>query len=195
MTSLLRATRESPQLSRRFTVFPYYGAGASLEYYFTISGNSLYRIEADLSGSNQWIVARDMGKEVSITSIDPELIEFWENQNGWTNIQVVRNGRARKFQALAVPTGDRDASVTNNPAFNSGGYTDPESNMISPIYNSTYTGINDLLIMGNSDTTISNNYNQNLPFGTFYAVVDPVVIKYENGGTYTRAILNRVVPS
>lgn len=195
MSSVLRSTREPTPISKHFTVFPYYGF-SDYEYYFTVNGTSLYRIEADLSGNYQWIVARDMGKETAITTIDSELIEFWENLNGWANITVVRPGRARKYQALAVPAGNINGSRNNGPAWNAGAYTDPDGQLNAPYYNYQYTGINDLLIMGNATTTISNNYNQNLPFATLYAVVDPVIIRYTSGGTpYTRAIVNRVTPA
>jgi hypothetical protein len=82
------------------------------------------------------------------------------------------------------------------PAWNSGAYTDPNGEMGNTIYNYQNTGINDLLITGHDRTTIFNDYNQNLPFGTFWGVIDPVVIRYvEGGNTYTRAIVNRVVPT
>ena len=72
MSSLLRYTREATSISKRFTVFPYYGLppGNPQEYYFTVRGDSLYRIEGDLSGTIQWVVARDMGKEIFINTID-----------------------------------------------------------------------------------------------------------------------------
>lgn len=191
MSSVLRSIREPTPISKRFTVFPYYGYNENA-YYFTVDNDSLYRIEADLSGNNNWVVARDIGKEMRISSIDAELIEFWENQNGWSNITVIRPGRARKFQALAIPNGNIDASYNNGPAWNAGAYTKSDA----PYYSGSFTGINDPLVMGNATTTISNNYNQNLPFATFYAVVDPVVIQYQSGGSpYTRAIVNRVVSS
>jgi hypothetical protein len=193
----MRYTRESTPISKRFTVFPYYGAPVNQsEYYFTANGDSLYRIEADLSGSNQWVVARDMGKETFINTIDIELIHYWETNNSWTDITVIRRGRARKFQALAIPNGSRGGSDNNGPAWNAAAYTDPSNDIGGDIiYNNQFTGINNLLVMGNS-TTVTNEYNQSLPFGTFWAVVDPVIIRYANGGTtYTRAIVNRVVPS
>jgi len=193
----MRYIQEPSPISKRFTVFPYYGipTGAT-EYYFTVNGDSLYRIEADLSGELQWVVARDMGKETFINTIDTELIQYWETQNSWTDITVIRRGRARKFQALAVPNGSTGGSENNGAAWNAGAYTDPRGDINNcPIYNNQFTGINDLLVMGNS-TTITNEYNQSLPFGTFWAVIDPVVIRYISGGsTYTRAIVNRIVPS
>jgi hypothetical protein len=197
MSSVIRYIREPTPISKRFTVFPYYGVPTdSSEYYFTVNGDSLYRIEADFRGRNQWVVARDMGKEISINTIDIELIEYWQNENSWSNITVIRKGRARKFQALAVPKGSNNASDNNSPAWNAGAYTDPSNDFDNcPVYNSEFTGINDLLIMGNS-TTNTSEYTESLPFGTFWAVVDPVVIRYSSGeGTYTRSIVNRVTPS
>ena len=177
---------------------PYYGIGENdREYYFTVNGDSLYRIEADLSGSGQWVVARDMGKETAINTIDVELIEYWENLNNWTNTTVIRKGRARKYQLLAIPKGNINASYNSGVGWNAGAYTDPSANIDNcPIYNNQYTGINDLLITGNATTTTFNNYNQNLPFGTFWAVIDPVIIQYTYAGdVYRRAIVNRVSPS
>ena len=197
MSSVLRHTREPSPVSKRFTVFPYYGfPTGEQEYYFTVNGDSLYRVEADLSGVNQWVVARDMGKESFINSIDIELIEYWQNANSWSDITLIRKGRARKFQALAVPNGLTNASDNNGPAWNAGAYTDPDGDFANcPFYNNQNAGINDLLITGNSTTT-TGEYTQSLPFATFWAVVDPVVIRYTSGGnTYTRAIVNRVVPS
>ena len=139
-----------------------------------------------------------MGKETFINTIDSELLEYWQNQNSWTDIRIIRTGRARKFQLLAIPKGNIAASLNNGPSWNSGAYTDRVSNSIfnSPIYNNQNTGINDLLITGNASTTVNNNYNENLPFGTFWAVVDPVIIQYtSDGDVYTRAIVNRVTPS
>ena len=194
----MRYTRESTPISKRFTVFPYYDNAPSNEddYYFTVNGDSLYRIESDLSGSNQWVVARDMGKETFINTIDVELINYWETNNSWSDIAVIRRGRARKFQALAVPNGSIGGSNNNGPAWNAAAYTDPDNDFGGHvIYNNQFTGINNLLVMGNS-TTVTNQTNQSLPFATFWAVVDPVVIRYVDGGnTYTRAIVNRVVPS
>ncbi len=197
MSSIIRHVSEPSPISSRFTVWPYYGApSGGPEYFFTVSENSLYRIEADLSGEYHWVVARDMGKDTTITSIDTELIEYWENANGWTDITLIRPGRARKFQALAIPVGNNDGSRNNGPAWNAGAYTLPDGTFNPSYYNNQLTGINDLLIMGESSTTISNDYIQNLPFATFYAVVDPIVIRYTSGGdTFTRAIVNRVVRS
>ena len=196
MTSVLRHTREPTFLHKRFTVFPYYGGvGGGSEYYFTVRNNSLYRIENDLSGNYQWVVARDMGKEEVITSIDTEIIQWWETNNGWSDISVVRNGRARKFQALAITRGNNDASLNNGPAWNAGGYTDPDGSINGSYFNNELMPINDPLIMGNATGSISE-YTESLPWATFYAVTDPVVIRYTlSGAPFTRAIVNRVVPS
>jgi hypothetical protein len=199
MSSVLRYVKEPTPVSKRFTVFPYYGAPITnqSEYYFTVQNESLYRIEADLSGENQWVVARDIGKEEKIKSIDTEILEFWESNNGWSNIQVIREGRARKFQALAIPRGNIGAAESSGPEWNSSAYTLSNGGFNVPYYNNQLTGINDLLIMGNSTTT-TGEYTQSLPFATFYAVIDPVVIRYdvetEGIQTYTRAIVNRVTP-
>lgn len=195
MSSVLRYTREPTPISKRFTVFPYLGYSEN-EYYFTVSGETLYRVEADFQGQYQWIVGRDMGTEARITTVDPEIIEVWENNNGWSNIQVIRPGRARKFQVLSIPSGNVNASLNNGPAWNAAAYTDPTNNSTGNIYNPQNPGINDLLILGNATSSSPTNYTQTLPYGTLYAVVDPVVIQYENGGsTYKRAIVNRVTPS
>lgn len=198
MSSVIRSIREPISISKRFTVFPYYGAvvGSPREYYFTVNGTSLYRVEADFGGDNQWVVARDMGKETFINTIDTEIIEYWETENTWSDITVIRSGRARKYQVLAVPNGNKAGSDNSAVAWNAGAYTDPQNDFDNcPIYNNQLTGINDPLIMGNSTTT-TTEYTQSLPYGTLWAVVDPVIIRYVSGGnTYTRAIVNRVLPS
>jgi hypothetical protein len=49
--------------------------------------------------------------------------------------------------------------------------------------------------MGYSSSTVLDDYYQNLPWATFWAVTDPVIIRYTSGGNpYTRAIVNRVTP-
>jgi hypothetical protein len=194
MSSVLRYTRDQTPISRRFSVFPYYGFSET-EYYFTVEGETLYRVENDLKGENQWVTARDMGAETRITTIDPEIIEIWENSNGWSDISVIRPGRARKYQALAIPKGDINASENNGPAWNAGTYTLPDGNFNTPYYNNQNAAINDLLIMGYSSSTVLTDYYQNLPWATFWAVTDPVIIRYTSGGNpYTRAIVNRVTP-
>jgi hypothetical protein len=199
MSSVVRAFKEPTPVSKRFTVLPYYGfiGGSSSEYYFTVQNNSLYRIEADLSGENHWVVARDMGKEERITDIDIEIKEWWENVNLWSNISVVRPGVARKYQVLSIPSGNYDASQNNGPAYNAAAYVQNVDTQNIPYFNkqNNLSGINDLMQMGYGSSTILNEYNENLPFATFWAVTDPVIIKYDfSDVTYTRAIVNRVTP-
>ncbi len=192
MSSVTSFFKEPTPIAKRFTVWPYYGVSSS-EYYFTVQNNSLYRIEADMSGVNTYVVARDMGKEMAITDIDVEIKEWWANQNGWTDITVIRPGRARKYQALAIPEGNYNASDNNGPAWNAASYMSDDLNI--PYFNEQNTGINDLLQMGYGSQTINNNYNQNLPFATFWAVTDPVIVRYiYSDATYTRAVVNRVTP-
>lgn len=58
---------------------------------------------------------------------------------------------------------------------------------------STATPINELLIVGSGNTTIFTNTTQNLPFGTFWAMNDPIVIGYTFSGIpLSRAIKNRI---
>jgi len=58
---------------------------------------------------------------------------------------------------------------------------------------STATPINELLIVGSGNTTIFTNTTQNLPFGTFWAMNDPIVIGYNFSGIpLSRAIKNRI---
>jgi hypothetical protein len=189
MSSVIRYTREPTPLSHRFTVFPYHGVN-NQDQYFTVTNESLYRIHADLTGNTQWIVARDMGKESAINTIDPVILADWETQNTWTNITILRKGRARKFQLLAIPNGDFGAADNNGPAWNAAAYTDPSNDFnANQLYNNFFPGINDLLIVGN-DTTSADR----LPFGTFWAVIDPIVIQYTASDdiVYRRAIVNRV---
>jgi hypothetical protein len=190
MSSVLRGTKEPSNLKRQFAVFGYEGYGTNL-YYFTVEGNKLFRIEADLSGVN-YIIARDMGVQRAIDSIDSEIIELWETNNSWSNIRVVRPGIARKFQAITMVRGDDFHGVGNG---NSAAYID----QASAIYNRTGINmpINDMLIAGHDSTTISNLYTQNLPYGTFWAMNDPLVIEYEYDSagveTYRRAIKHRIM--
>ena len=192
MSSVIRGVKEPNNVKRQFSVFSYQGlppGSSENEYYFTVEGSKLFRIEADLSGVNH-VVARDMGVQRVIDSIDEELIELWENNNDWSNIRVVRPGIARKFQALTLVRGNNSVGNGNTAAYSDGD---------SAIYNINGVGmpINDMLIAGHDATTISNNYSQNLPYGTFWAMNDPVVIEYEFDSvgveTYRRAIKNRIM--
>ena len=191
MSTALRAIKEPSNLKRQFAVFGYEGIPiGETNYFFTVEGSKLYRIEADLSGVN-YVIARDMGSQRVIDSIDIEILELWQSSNGWNNIRVVRPGIARKFQAITMVRGDRDVGNGNNAAYS-------DSN--SAIYNTTGINmpINDMLIAGHAETTIHDYYNKNLPFGTFWAMNDPVVIEYEFDSlgvveTYRRAIKHRVM--
>jgi hypothetical protein len=54
---------------------------------------------------------------------------------------------------------------------------------------------NDMLVIGNDATTVNTEYTQNLPYGTFWAVNDPIIIEYNlsiGSDTYRRAIKNRI---
>jgi hypothetical protein len=188
MSSVLRTLKEPTHLNRQFMVHTYRGFSDN-DYFFTVEGNKLYRIENDLSGVD-WVVARDMGVQRVITDIDTELLELWESNNGWTNIHVIRPGVARKFQALAMVQGNTDISSENGPAWNAGAYLRTDN---TPIYNYQTNTVNDMMVLGHESTTVSNNYNQNLPFGTFWAMNDPVVIEYVFSEiTYRRAIKHRI---
>ena len=189
MSSALRTTKEASNLKRQFAVFGYEGITAETKYFFTVEGSKLYRIEADLSGVN-YVVARDMGSQRTIDSLDVELIDLWQTNNSWQNIRVVRPGTARKFQALTMVRGSHGVGGGNPAA-----YSDADS----AIYNRTGKDmpINDMLIAGHAETTILNDYNENLPFGTFWAMNDPIVIEYEFDSegvdTYRRAIKHRIM--
>lgn len=167
----------------------YLGFGGDNIYFFTVNGDTLYRVENDLSGI-AWVVARDMGTQRVINQIDPELIELWENNNLWSNIRVIRSGIARKFQVLSMVRGNIDVGANNVVAWNAGAYLDDTN---TPIYNYETNTVNEMLVLGHATTTVLNDYNQNLPFGTFWAMNDPVVIEYEfSDVTYRRAIKNRI---
>lgn len=188
--------KESNNIRRQFTVYPYYGV-TNVEYFFTVDTafNRLQRLENDLSGVH-WIVARDMGKQTVITDIDPNIKTYWQNANGWTNITVVKPGIARKFQALSMPSGNIESSglsgADNYAAGNAAAYTSPNI-QITPIYNTQAGPVNELLQVGFATTTVNNTTFKNLPFGTFFAITDPVIFTYSSGGsTYTRAIKNRI---
>jgi hypothetical protein len=112
------------------------------------------------------------------------------NNNLWENIRVIRSGIARKFQALSMVRGNFAVASQDGVAWNSGAYLE---NTNTPIYNYQTNTVNDMLVLGHAETTVLNNYNENLPFGTFWAMNDPVVIEYEfSAVTYRRAIKNRI---
>lgn len=193
MSSVIRIVKEPTSIRRQFAVHAYRGILSSPgDYFFTVQDNKLYRIENDLSGC-LWIPARDMGTERTITDVDDELKELWGNQNLWENIRVIRPGTARKFQALAMVKGNTDPSYNAEPAWNAEAYLPWDYKSSTPVYDAQTNPINDLLILGHDQTTVSNDYAQNLPYATFWAVNDPVVIEYElSSVTYRRAIKNRI---
>ena len=67
-----------------------------------------------------------------INSLDTELIDYWQTNNSWSDITVIRTGRARKYQALAVPNGSQNASDNNGAAWNAGAYTKGDSSSFKP---------------------------------------------------------------
>jgi hypothetical protein len=191
MSSVLRYTKEQNNINRQFKVCPYYTSGSN--YFFTVNNGSLYRAEADLQGV-EYVIARDMGTQMVINTIDPGLINYWTNLYAenpepyydFTNTTVVRPGIARKFQVLSVvrnsdnvgSNGNENAYSTDNNLFNIDG---------------TDFTVNNLLIVGHAGTTVNNSSNQNLPFGTFWAMNDPVVIRYNfSEVTVQRAIKNNI---
>jgi len=202
MSSVQSYFKEPTSLRRQFTVYPYYSGGYN--QYFTVNNGSLYRIQADLSGVD-YVVARDMGTETTITDIDPSILSIWTHDfdDLISNIQVVRKGTARKFQVLSMVAGDFDiANVSfekvdgtgvQNFAGNATTYLDTRnSNGIVNQYGGN-VAINDLLIVG-SDQTITTSQTQSLPFGTFWAINDPIVVSYvfSDLGVRKRAIKNRI---
>jgi hypothetical protein len=195
MSSGLRAFKEPTSTRRQFAVHPYRGVPSEdyNVYFFTVQEDKLYRIENDLSGAG-WVVARDMGAQRVINSIDAELIEFWETNNQWSNIKVIRPGIARKFQVLSMVHGNYSVSYNNEPAWNAGAYLDYDNGRsIDNICNLENNTVNDMLVVGGADNLVLTDYTQSLEFGTFWAMNDPVVIEYEYSlATYRRAIKNRI---
>ena len=211
MTSVLKFQKEQTDLRRQFTVFPYYSGGQN--QFFTASNNTLYRIDADISNCD-WVIARDMGKEMTITSIDPSIVNNWNialsnniDDPTFAGINgVVKSGSARKFQVLSMYSGIDgyknlsdlyyDLSGLNPPYGNQAGnataYSDAK-NINNLFYtDAANTVINDLLIVGGGSTRTTTS-TQSLPFGTFWAVNDPVVITYQfSGQPVTRAIKNNI---
>ena len=208
MSSVLKIHKEVTDLRRQFTVFPYYAAGQN--QFFTASNNTLYRIDADISNCD-WVIARDMGKEMSITSVDPSIVDTWGAVENIIN--VVKTGSARKFQVLSMYSGVLgDGSVLptsalyydlsgvnpnlteayGNQAGNATAYSDAKNpnNLFNT--NGINAVVNDLLIVGGGATTTTAS-NQSLPFGTFWAVNDPIVIKFQfSSQLITRAIKNNI---
>ena len=195
MSSVLKIHKEVTDLRRQFTVFPYYSGGQN--QFFTASNNTLYRIDADISNCD-WVIARDMGKEMSITSVDPSIVDNWNLalssiigfEYGGIN-GVVKTGSARKFQVLSMYSGIGGSSnlsdlyYTNqagddsvNQAGNATAYSDAKNNNNLFDVVGENAVVNDLLIVGGGTTTTTSQ-TQSLPFGTFWAVNDPVVISYQ----------------
>ncbi len=190
MSSVQRYYKEPKCLKRQFAVYNYLGFGEE-NYFFTVVGNELFRIENDLRGV-KWVVARDMGTQATINTINPEIIELWENNNGWSNISVIRPGIARKFQVVSMVRGNTSPSDPDGPAWNSSAYLS-DYNDPTPIYDIETNLINEPLIVGNDTTPVLTNYYENLPYGTFWALNDPVVIEYTfSDVVYRRAIKNRI---
>ena len=188
MSSVTRFVKEPTNLRRQFAVHGYLGYSENT-YYFTVENNKLYRIEADFENVH-WIVARDMGAQKQVNEIDSEIINAWENANGWSNIRVIRPGIARKFQALSMVRGDRSISYNNGPAWNAEAYLNDTN---TDVYNYETNTVNDMLVIGRDVETNPNNYEQTLPFATFWAMNDPIVIEYVfSNVTYRRAIKNRI---
>jgi hypothetical protein len=198
MSSVQSYIKEPTSLRRQFTVYPDFTAGQN--QYFTVNNGILYRTQADLSGVD-YIVARDMGKEMTITDIDPSILDTWFDGLA-SNIKVVRKGTARKFQVLSMVKGNFPTSnlyFTNdinttaaNSAGNGTAFGDDEHS--NGLYETDGNGvaINDLLIVG-SDSTVTTSTTQTLPFGTFWAVNDPIVISYIFSDVKKhRAIKNRI---
>jgi hypothetical protein len=205
MSSVCRYIKEPTSLRRQFSVFPYFGYnpeatnGNENNIFFTVSDGTLYRIQSDIR-SVDYVVARDMGTEMAITNIDSALLPYLVIGET-VNSRVVRNGTARKFQVLSIvsgnyPTGDMFFSKSDGNNGNIGGNGQAYADSIFPnnnLFNTNGTAdINDLLIVGSGDTTTTAT-TQTLPFGTFWAVNDPIVIQYDFSATaYKRTIKNRI---
>jgi hypothetical protein len=205
MSSVLRTTKEATSLRRQFTVYPYYTGGEN--NFFTVSNGTLYRFQYDLSGVD-YVVARDMGTEMTITGVDSAIVGSIVPSG---SLEVVRKGTARKFQVLSVisgvdnfdgleinPTGNMyttnaDLSGVQNIVGNGTAYLDTlhATNLVD--LSGINLTINDALVLGSAETTNPSATGQTLPFGTFWAVNDPIIIKYEYSFGYTqRAIKNRI---
>jgi hypothetical protein len=96
-----------------------------------------------------------------------------------------------------IPTGNMYSvnsafSDTQNIIGNGAAYSDTSNPNNLFDVNGRDTTINDLLIVGSATTTTTST-TQSLPFGTFWAVNDPIVIQFPfSFGTCTRAIKNRI---
>ncbi len=198
---------EPRSINRHFSIQTYAlpdarNSATAIYSFFTVEGNTLYRIENDLSGV-LWVIARDMGKQRVVSSIDSNLLNYWATYTAgggseWTNIRVIHPGIARKFQVVSVPFGDREAGYYDTvvgavvPQYNDGAY---QTNILvtAPIYNGETDPANNTLVLGNADSTIHTNAVQNLPYGTFWAITHPLIIEYTaSGTTYRRAIRHKI---
>jgi hypothetical protein len=189
MSSVLRSTKEATSLRRQFTVYPYFNGGVN--QFFTASNGTLSRIAIDISGVD-YVIARDMGAEMTITAVDSALAPLLTSDSQ-TPVQVVKTGTARKFQVLsmmsgrnlsdsAIPTGnmysvDSGFSEIRNIIGNGEAYSDTRNSNSLFDVSGRNTTINDLLIVGSATTTTTST-TQSLPFGTFWAVNDPIVIQF-----------------
>ena len=183
MTSVLSHIKEQTNINRQFTVYPYVTAG--INNFFTVNNNILSRLDLDLSGVSH-VIARDMGSQMVINSVDPDTISYWLNEEGdsfFENVQVIRPGIARKFQVLSVVSGFPENSLGSTG--NEYAYSTP-----NPIFDVTGSGndVNNLLIVG-SDTSVNNVP----PFGTFWVMNDPIVVRYTfSYASVQKAIKNRI---
>ncbi len=202
MTSITRQYSEPRSLRRTFTIQAYATPNINVTdtyiySYFTVNNNSLFRIESDLSGVI-WVIARDMGTQRTVDTIDSDLVSYIQNTSGWSNIRVIHSGIARKFQVVSIPYGSDYAGYIDPgvgipmPQYNDGVY-ETSLTQQSPIYSGTYDAINQMLIVGRSETTVFTSESQNLPYGTFWAITHPLIIEYTVGGNkYTRAIKHKI---
>jgi hypothetical protein len=192
MSSTLRSIVEPTSTRRQFAVHAYRGFGENQDYFFTVNGSTLDRVENDLRNVH-WVVARDMGTQRVIDTIDPEIIQLWEEENAWTNIRVIRPGIARKFQCISMVRGNISVAYNDGPAWNAEAYLSYDYETETPIYNTDTNTVNDMLVIGRDSTVNTDDYYQSLPFGTFWAMNDPLVIEYVFSDiTYRRAIKNRI---
>jgi len=205
MSSVLRSTKEATSLRRQFTVYPYFAGGTN--QFFTASDGKLSRIAIDISGVD-YVIARDMGTEMTINAIDSNIVNSLGlnlgNDDIGTTVNVVRKGTARKFQVLSMVSGlprtgnmyavdsSSDPTVRQNIVGNGESYSDTfNSNALFSVLGENLA-LNDALIVGSADT-ITTSTTQSLPFGTFWAINDPIVIQYEfSQGYLSRAIKNRI---
>ena len=214
MTSVGSYYKEPTSIRRQFTVYPYYASGVNT--FFTVQNNTLFRAQYDLSGVD-YVIARDLGTEMAITGIDQNLLNLWTNTAedyfaDFSSATILKNGSARKFQVLSMVSGYASAGggfvgedtsrlwYNDYSGSNAVQYAGAGESYMDPFnYNGLFNQggsnmpINDLLIVGSGQTTFSNNIMQNLPFGTFWAVNDPIIVAYQwSSAPISRAIKNRI---